>query len=155
MTFLKEHEMNAFQKGVALKSGVKALLKYLKDNHYQIVLATSSTYQRAILPLKQHHIDHYFDAMVFASDVKRGKPYPDIFLKACEKTKTAVHEALVLEDSEAGIQASFLAGIPVICIPDMKKPSTQFEKMTEAIFLSLDDVMGYLQQEEVKDEEKI
>lgn len=144
LEFMSFREKEYFNKGVDLKKGVKELLEYLKNNHYKIVLATSSTKDRAQMVLRQHQIDTYFDDMVFGTEIKRGKPYPDIFLKACQKAQIEVHEGLVLEDSEAGIQAAFSAKIPVICIPDMKKPMETFQQMTERILPSLLDVITYL-----------
>ena len=73
--------------------------------------------------------------------MKRGKPYPDIFLKACDKLNINVDEALVLEDSEAGIQAAYDAHIPVICIPDMKYPSNEYAQKVVHILPSLHDVL--------------
>ena len=46
----------------------------------------------------------YFDDMVFGTEIERGKPWPDIFLKVAEKAHAAPADCLVLEDSEAGIQ---------------------------------------------------
>lgn len=71
-----------------------------------------------------------FDDFVFGSEGKRGKPYPDIFLKACEKLNEKPYEAVVLEDSEAGIQAASDAHIPVVCIPDLKYPSDDYTSKT-------------------------
>lgn len=142
---IRSKEKVYFEKGVDLKKGAKELLMYLKENNYKIVLATSSTNERAMTVLKQHQIDGYFDEMVFGTEVKKGKPNPDIFLKACEKIGVEVKQALVLEDSEAGIKAAFLANIDVICIPDMKKPNENYQAMTKALFSSLLDVISYLQ----------
>ena len=64
-------------------------------------------------------IEDLFDAIVVGYDVERSKPFPDIFLKAAEKVGSKPEECLVLEDSEAGIQAAYAAGIPVICVPDL------------------------------------
>ena len=99
--------------------------------------------------LMQHGIEGYFDEMVFGTEVEKGKPNPDIFLKACEKVKESPETCLVLEDSEAGIQASFSAHIPVICVPDMRKPEFKFQKMTEVILPSLLEVINYLDKREV------
>lgn len=52
--------------------------------------------------------------------VSRSKPAPDIFLKALGNTDP--NDAVVFEDSENGVRAGISAGIPVICIPDMKRP---------------------------------
>jgi len=144
LEFIAKHEKKYFEKGVALKTGVKELLEYLKKNHYKIVLASSSIKERAMMVLKQHQIELYFDEMVFGTEVKNGKPHPDIFIKACQKAHVNAQEALVLEDSEAGIKAAYLADIPVICIPDMRAPLESFQKMTIRIFPNLLDVITYL-----------
>lgn len=65
-------------------------------------------------------------------------------MKACDKISERPQECLVLEDREAGIQAAFLANIPVICIPDMKVPNQHYLDMTKAILDSLDEVIFYL-----------
>ena len=81
---------------------------------------------------------------VFGYEVKKGKPAPDIFLRACEKIGENPEDCLVLEDSEAGIEAAFSADIPVICIPDMKVPNQHFLDMTSVTLSSLDEVITYL-----------
>nr|WP_314461726.1 HAD family phosphatase [uncultured Clostridium sp.] len=144
LDYTLSREKEYFIKGVSLKSGVRELLDYLKKNKYKIALASSSTKERALYALIQQGIESYFDEMVFGTEVEKGKPNPDIFLKACEKVKVDPENCLVLEDSEAGIQASFSAGIPVICVPDMKKPTLKFQKMTEIILPSLLEVLFYL-----------
>lgn len=144
LEFTSLHEKEYFNRGVMLKKGAKELLEYLKKNHYKIVLATSSTQERALTVLNQHEIDTYFDEMVFGTEIKNGKPHPDIFIKACQKINIKANEGLVLEDSEAGIKAAYLAKIPVICIPDMKKPSKNFQDMTEKVLDSLLEVITFL-----------
>lgn len=112
-----EHRL--LSQGVDLKPGAKVLLGYLRDNHFKIAIASSGTEQR-------------------------GKPNPDIFLKACEKIGEQPEDCLVLEDSEAGVQAAHSANIPVICIPDMKTLGQQYLDMTKAVLHSLDEVIEYL-----------
>ena len=131
--------------GVPLKPGLRELLTYLKKAGYQVVVATSSLKKRALHILKQHQLENCFDDFTFGYEVTRNKPFPDIFLKACEKMSVKPSQALVLEDSEAGIQAAYDAHIPVICIPDMKYPSPIYEKMTTAIFPSLMDIISFLE----------
>ncbi len=134
------------ENGVQLKKGLIELLQYLKKNNYKTIIATSSHKDRAEKILNQHDIFQYFDDIVCGSEVKRGKPFPDIFLKACEKLNISVNEALVLEDSEAGIQAAYDAHIPVICIPDLKYPQDEYIEKLEHIYDSLDNVILYLKE---------
>lgn len=137
-------EQKYLERGVDLKKGARELLVYLKENQYKIALATSSVKERAVGILKKNEIEGFFDEMVFGPEVKRGKPYPDVFLQAAEKLKEKSEHCLVLEDSEAGIQASYAAGIPVICIPDMKRPGEAYAEKTEELLDSLLEVIEFL-----------
>lgn len=145
LAFVKEKEKEYVKKGVALKPGAKELTAYLKSRRCLMILATSSSRSRAVEILGQHGLEHCFDHMVFGTEVERGKPHPDIFLKACEKAGEPAPDCLVLEDSEAGIQAARSAGIDVICIPDMKPPAEPFKAMTAAILPSLLEVIPWLE----------
>lgn len=140
-------EKEFLAKGVALKPGAKELLTYLKEHGYKIALASSSIADRAYGILDQHGIRGCFDAFVFGPDLPkgRGKPAPDIFLIACQKLDTTPARALVLEDSEAGIQAAHSARIPVLCVPDLHHPAPAYESMTAAILSSLHEVPGWLE----------
>ncbi len=137
-------EMTYVDRGVDLKPGARELLIYLKENDYKVVLGTSSKLDRALKILKGNQVDGYFDEFVVGYDVERSKPFPDIFLKAVEKAGSKPEECLVLEDSEAGIQAAYAAGIPVICVPDLKQPSEEYRAKTAAVMESLYDVVEYL-----------
>ena len=140
-----ELEAQILAKGVNLKKGAKNLLTYLQREGVPIALATSSVESRARMILDSNGILSLFDHLVFAKDVKRSKPYPDIFLKACSDLNVLPENCLVLEDSEAGIEAASRAGIPVICIPDLKIPAQSFLNKTEQVFQDLDAVRDYLE----------
>lgn len=130
--------------GVPIKTGLKSLLEYLKENNYKTIVATSSNRDRVDTILSQAQITDYFDDSICGDEVTKGKPNPEVFLKSCQKLDVNVDEAIVLEDSEAGIQASYDAGIKVICIPDMKYPEKQHEEKTFKILKDLNDVTEYL-----------
>ena len=130
--------------GVPIKTGLKSLLEYLKENNYKTIVATSSNRDRVDTILSQAQITDYFDDSICGDEVTKGKPNPEVFLKSCQKLGVNVDEAIVLEDSEAGIQASYDASIKVICIPDMKYPEKQYEEKTFKILKDLNGVTEYL-----------
>lgn len=107
-------------------------------------MATSSTRKRVDHILGLADIIKYFDDSICGDEVTHGKPHPEVFLRACEKLGVNPSDAIVLEDSEAGIQAAYSGNIDVICIPDMKYPEQEFEKMTTKILDSLDQVIDFL-----------
>lgn len=130
--------------GVPVKKGLVELLHYLKDNNYKTIVATSSNRDRVDKILAQAKIIEFFDDSICGDEVTKGKPNPEVFLKSCQKLGVNVDEAIVLEDSEAGIQASYDANIKVICIPDMKYPEKQYEEKTFKILKDLTEVTAYL-----------
>lgn len=130
--------------GVPVKKGLIELLHYLKDNNYKTIVATSSNRDRVDKILAQAKITEFFDDSICGDEVTKGKPNPEVFLKSCQKLGVNVDEVIVLEDSEAGIQASYDANFKVICIPDMKYPEKQYEEKTFKILKDLTEVTAYL-----------
>ena len=108
----------------------KTPLDYIKLARYCRVIGD---YADAEKYLKQAELNGFFDVVIGGDKVKVSKPEPDIFIYACERLNVSPMKALVLEDSENGIRAARAAGIPVICIPDLKEPSREVEKLVTAI----------------------
>lgn len=125
------------------KEGLLNLLSYLKENNYKTIVATSSSRKRVDRILDTLELTSYFDDVICGDEVSTGKPNPEIFLKACEKLNVNTSEAIVLEDSEAGILASYNANIDCICIPDLKYPTKEYEEKA-TILNSLTDVIAYV-----------
>ncbi len=140
-------EKERTEKGIPLKTGGKELLKFLKENGYKTIVASSSVRERAEKILMHHDVLKFFDDLVFGYEVKNSKPAPDIFLKACEKLGVEPEEAIVLEDSPSGIQSGFSANIPVICIPDLKSPQEEILIKATYVFESLFDVIDFLKEQ--------
>ena len=144
LEFMDQREKYYLDQGIPLKKGAKELLDYLKENNYKIILATSSKPLRAKTILKQNHVEDYFDDYVFGSELKHSKPFPDVFNIACQKANSKKEECIVLEDSEAGIEASYRANIKVICVPDLKYPAKEYQDKTYKMMDSLLDVIKLL-----------
>ena len=131
--------------GVPLKTGLVELLKYCREKGYRTIVATSSNRNRVDKILKSADIEQYFDDSICGDEVTKGKPDPEVFLKSCMKLGVNTDEAVVLEDSEAGIQASYAAGIKVICVPDMKQPEPEYAQKTFMIVTDLNKVKDWLE----------
>lgn len=95
-------------------SGVLNLIQHAKKCNIPCVIASAS--QNAPTILKKLGIEHYFFAIVDPLTLKRGKPDPEIFLKAADVIGVPPHLCVGFEDSIAGIQALKLAGIYAIGI---------------------------------------
>ena len=90
-----------------LFAGAKNLLETLKLRKYAMAIATggySKTKTEEILT--KVGIRNYFSVVVSGDEVKRGKPFPDIFLDAAKKLGVSPKVCLVLEDALNGIEAA-------------------------------------------------
>ena len=93
---------------------VEEVLQFLKANHQYVVLGSASKNARPIL--EKVNILHYFDALVDGNDVTNAKPDPEVFLQGANQVHVAYKDAIVFEDSVAGIQAANLAGMTSVGI---------------------------------------
>jgi beta-phosphoglucomutase len=96
--------------------GVVKVLEYLKNNNQAIALGSASKNARPIL--QKTNIMHFFDAIVDGNDVSNAKPDPEVFLQATRKLGIINENAIVFEDSVAGIQAANIANMTSIGIGD-------------------------------------
>ena len=92
-----------------------AVLKNLKAQT-QICIGSNGERGNVIKSLAVTSLLSYFeeDRIFTKIQVERPKPAPDIFLFACDKMQTPPANALVIEDSPAGVNAARAAGIDVL-----------------------------------------
>lgn len=90
------------------------LIKQLRKEKIKIVIASSS--KNAVPILKKLNLYKLFDIDAKGAYVKKGKPHPDIFLKAAKKLKIPPDNCVVFEDSLNGVIAAKKAGMKCILI---------------------------------------
>ena len=61
--------------------------------------------------------ENIFSALVTGSDVKRKKPFPDIYLEGARRVGIDPKDCLVVEDAISGIQAAHAAGMDAVGVP--------------------------------------
>jgi beta-phosphoglucomutase len=98
--------------------GVLPVLHYLKDKNQLIALGSASKNARPIL--EKTGILPLFDAIVDGNDVSNAKPDPEVFLRAAQLLNAKNEDAIVFEDSVAGIQAANIANMTSVGIGDDK-----------------------------------
>jgi beta-phosphoglucomutase len=94
--------------------GIKDLILYLKSKNILVALGSAS--KNAIPLLKSLELLEFFDAIVDGNDVTHAKPDPEVFLLAAEKLRVSPANCVVVEDSQAGIQAANIAGMTSVGI---------------------------------------
>ena len=111
------------ENGVPVKPGLYALLDALKAAGVRRAVATGTRHEKAWSHLRSAGVEAAFDAVCTGDMVSRGKPAPDLFLKAAEMLGTEPKDCIVLEDSAYGIAAAQAAGMRAIMVPDQVPPA--------------------------------
>lgn len=122
---------------------VKEILIFLKEHKIKIAVCSSSPKRTIEKALKACEILEYFDFIVSSDEVKKSKPNPDVYLKACEVLKVSNQDAFVIEDSSMGIEAGKNANIKVMALKDHY--FGQDQSKADFIFEDLGEVLEFLQ----------
>ena len=88
------------------------LLQMLQKNGNPVAIASGSSKPSIFPVLRRYNMN--IDVVVTSEDVERGKPYPDLFLEAGRRLQAAPERCIVIEDSDAGVEAGQAAGMAVL-----------------------------------------
>ena len=77
----------------------------------------AGNHEKIDFSLRKVNLKSYFNQISSASEVKEGKPAPDLFLLAANKLGLPPNNCLVIEDSINGIIAAQKAGMGVVAFP--------------------------------------
>lgn len=103
--------------GVALHEGVREWLDHFAKAGYRQAVASSTTRHNIDLVISSAGLRGYFQVVLSAeTDVKRGKPAPDLFLLASQRLGTDPARCVVLEDSSVGVMAAKAAGMYCVAV---------------------------------------
>ena len=91
-------------------------------------MATSGIQQNIDFMFDNIPIRQYFKVIVNSSHIKRGKPDPEIYLKAASLLDIPSKRCLVFEDAIVGIKAAHAAKMKVVAL----STTHEKEELTEA-----------------------
>lgn len=115
-------EKNALYRKIALAKTrmyppMKPLLEGLASRKLPMVVATGSNALIASEILETLGVRRYFTHIISSSEVRRGKPAPDIFLEAARRMNAHPGETVVFEDTRYGVEAALEAGMHCVALP--------------------------------------
>ncbi len=94
------------EKGIQPLPGARELVESLKKAGVPRVIGTSSERDNIHTALEVMGMVGLFDGVVASEDVKKGKPDPEVFLKAARIAGLPPQKCVVIEDSHHGLQAA-------------------------------------------------
>ena len=130
-----------FANRVGLFPSTKRTLERLRDMKVRLAIATSSVSASARPFLDRHGLTPFFDGIVTGDEIERGKPDPDIYLRAAKKLGIGADACLVIEDALSGITAGKAAGMRVAAIPDRRfVDAREYEKEADYVLGNLSEI---------------
>jgi beta-phosphoglucomutase len=112
---------------VAPLEGARELVETAQGLGYGLALATGTTREAGERALAELGVRAAFEHVISGDDVPRGKPAPDIYLRAQELLGVDPRRCLVIENAPAGITAAIAAGLPCLAVATYLPPQALAE----------------------------
>ncbi len=97
-----------------LLPGVQSLLDALRAEGIGCVVGSSTPRKNLEVAIEALGLDGYFSALTASEDVDRGKPDPEVFLKAAQKLGLPPARCIVIEDTAHGLEAGLKGGMKTL-----------------------------------------
>jgi HAD superfamily hydrolase (TIGR01509 family) len=135
-----------FANRVGLFPSTRQTLEHLRQMNLHLAVATSSVSASARPFLDRYQLTAFFNVIVTGDEIERGKPHPDIYLRAAEKLGVSATECLVIEDALSGIAAGKAAEMRVAAIPDTRfVDAREYEKEANYLLRDLSEIPPLIQ----------
>jgi beta-phosphoglucomutase family hydrolase len=101
---------------IRLIKGLDHLLNAFEQHQIPLAVCTNAPVANLDFTLEETGIRPYFEVLIDASKVSKGKPDPEIYLKAAQLLQVPAERCIVMEDSTVGVEAGLRAGMKVVGI---------------------------------------
>lgn len=105
-----------------------AILEKLKNDGYELAVASNSIKENIVTMLEQLGIYNYFTTIFSNEDVNNPKPSPEIYLRVMINMNVGPKETLILEDSHIGRKGALESGA-YLC-PIVNPDDVTYEKIS-------------------------
>jgi len=107
------------------------MFQYIKNQKIKIAVASNSVRETVKLALLKIGVLEYVDFYISNEDVKRTKPYPEMYWKCMTEMYTLPKNTVIIEDSHIGRQGAVDSGAHLIPVKDSK--DLNWEKVRQAV----------------------
>jgi HAD superfamily hydrolase (TIGR01509 family) len=135
--------IDAIYEEVLPQPGSRELVETAANKGWILALVTSNLGSRARAWLNRVGFDSLLQCRVSGEEVKRGKPWPDIYELALTRSGCVAMESIALEDSLPGAQAARAAGLRTFLVATDPKSLEECPDGVEAV-RNLTDLLGWL-----------
>jgi HAD superfamily hydrolase (TIGR01509 family) len=132
--------IGCIEKNVPVLPGAEGALERLSRD-FRLGLATSATARVAEAVLDKTGWRRFFPVAVSADSVAKGKPAPDVYLRALALMDADPAQTAAVEDSANGIRSAANAELAVVAIPNREfPPGPQALSLAARVLPSLEEL---------------
>jgi len=128
------------EEGIFPMDGAVELVRYIHNAGIPVAVASSSNIETIRGNMERFGIDRYIDQYVSGADCSRGKPDPEIYLRAASLLEVDPRDCIAVEDSANGVAAAKAAGMYCIAFVS-PKAVPQDVSAADKIVASLQDIV--------------
>ncbi len=128
------------EQGIPMIEGTRNFIAELHGRSIPLVIGTSTEKKNVELAIQQNKLEGLFVGSVCSEDVSRGKPDPEVFLKAARLINQEPKVCLVFEDSIHGIEAALRGGMIAVGVSTTNPKSQLLEKGAHIVVDRLDEI---------------
>ncbi len=127
---------------VNAQPGAQAMIDYVLEQNIPHAIASSSSMKVINATLESQGWGNLFHVRCSADDDEKGKPAPDVYLRAAATLGVPPERCLALEDSPNGARAAVAAGMTCYAVPDPSHSHADaFAGVTPHVYTSLIEVL--------------
>jgi len=123
---------------IELFPGAEEVVRRTRNDYkFKVGLVTNTPRENVSKILKHFKLSNHFDVIVTGDDVEKGKPDPEMVIKACEWLNVKPERVILVGDTKVDYQAGKSAGCFVIGMGSKSKGDMHIEQLSE-LFRILD-----------------
>jgi phosphoglycolate phosphatase len=112
----RRHHARALLSKSRLLPGAKMVLALLKNKGYLITVASNRPTRFSRILIKHLKIEKYFDFLLCADKLKKGKPHPEIIRRIMNRFKVTASRVVYVGDMVIDAQAGRRAGVKTVIV---------------------------------------
>lgn len=131
-------------------AGLVPFLKKAQSHHIAMGIGSAAPPENVAFGLSLLDLKQYFQTVVDAGQVTKGKPDPEVFLRVAHRLHCPIEQCIVFEDSPVGVATALNAGCKAIVVTTTHT-AEEFEAYPNVVkFISdyteldLAEVLGFL-----------
>ena len=125
---------------IPILDGIKSFLISLQNASIPCVIGTSTEKANLELAFKQLKIGSFFSGAVCSEDVSKGKPDPEVFIKAAKFINQTPQTCVVIEDSTHGIEAAKRGRMKAIGLTTTRSKKELYQKGADLVLSNPGDL---------------